>query len=70
MKRVGEWLYPDLPRPLTQFLVAAIWMGAVANWLLWKQRLVLPEVGGDRLGMDLGDLGAPRFGTMRPWRPT
>ncbi|MFG6414869.1 phosphoethanolamine transferase [Roseateles sp. DC23W] len=43
-KRLLAWLRPDAARPLTQVWLAALWMGLLANWPLWQQLHVLPDV--------------------------
>ncbi|NCT84644.1 MAG: phosphoethanolamine--lipid A transferase [Comamonadaceae bacterium] len=37
LKRLLAWFQPDTSRPLTQTWLAALWMGLLANWPLWKQ---------------------------------
>ncbi|HEY1132823.1 MAG TPA: phosphoethanolamine--lipid A transferase [Roseateles sp.] len=37
LKRLLAWFQPDTSRPLTQAWLAALWMGLLANWPLWKQ---------------------------------
>ena len=37
LKRLLAWFQPDTTRPLTQAWLAALWMGLLANWPLWKQ---------------------------------
>ena len=44
-KRLLAWFRPDTSRPLTQAWLAALWMGLLANWPLWKQLLAMPDVG-------------------------
>ncbi|WP_162254428.1 phosphoethanolamine transferase [Pelomonas sp. Root1444] len=44
-KRLLAWFQPDTSRPLTQAWLAALWMGLLANWPLWKQLHSLPGVG-------------------------
>jgi lipid A ethanolaminephosphotransferase len=48
LKRLLAWFRPDTHRPLTQVWLAALWMGLLANWPLWKQLHALPEVAGAR----------------------
>ncbi|MFN3860667.1 MAG: phosphoethanolamine transferase [Roseateles sp.] len=45
--RLLAWFRPDPTRPLTQAWLAALWMGLLANWPLWRRLYALP-------GMDLG----------------
>lgn len=45
LKRLLAWFQPDTSRPLTQAWLAALWMGLLANWPLWKQLLALPGIG-------------------------
>lgn len=45
LKRLLAWFQPDTTRPLTQAWLAALWMGLLANWPLWKQLLALPGIG-------------------------
>lgn len=45
LKRLLAWFQPDTSRPLTQAWLAALWMGLLANWPLWKQLQTLPGVG-------------------------
>lgn len=45
LKRLLAWFQPDTSRPLTQAWLAALWMGLVANWPLWKQLQTLPGIG-------------------------
>jgi len=44
LKRLLAWFRPDNSRPLTQAWLAALWMGVLANWPLWKQLQTLPGV--------------------------
>lgn len=44
-KRLLAWFQPDSSRPLTQAWLAALWMGLLANWPLWKQLQALPGIG-------------------------
>ena len=44
-KRLLAWFRPDASRPLTQAWLAALWMGALTNWPLWKQLQTLPGTG-------------------------
>ena len=44
-KRLLAWFQPDTSRPLTQAWLAALWMGLLANWPLWKQLLGMPDAG-------------------------
>jgi lipid A ethanolaminephosphotransferase len=44
-KRLLAWFRPDTSRPLTQAWLAALWMGLVANWPLWKQLHGMPGIG-------------------------
>ncbi|MDR7268323.1 lipid A ethanolaminephosphotransferase [Pelomonas saccharophila] len=48
LKRLLAWFQPDTSRPLTQAWLAALWMGLLANWPLWKQLQALPEISGAR----------------------
>ena len=48
LKRLLAWFRPDTSRPLTQAWLAALWMGVLANWPLWKQLQSLPEISGVR----------------------
>ena len=48
LKRLLAWFQPDTTRPLTQAWLAALWMGLLANWPLWKQLQSLPEIAGAR----------------------
>ena len=45
LKRLLAWFRPDTARPLTQAWLAALWMGLLANWPLWKQLQALPGIG-------------------------
>jgi len=45
LKRLLAWFRPDTSRPLTQAWFAALWMGLLANWPLWKQLQALPGIG-------------------------
>jgi lipid A ethanolaminephosphotransferase len=45
LKRLLAWFRPDTSRPLTQAWLAALWMGLLANWPLWRQLQALPDVG-------------------------
>ena len=45
LKRLLAWFQPDTTRPLTQAWLAAAWMGALANWPLWKHLQTLPGIG-------------------------
>ncbi len=45
IKRLLAWFQPETSRPLTQAWLAALWMGLLANWPLWKQLQALPGVG-------------------------
>ncbi|HEY9109506.1 MAG TPA: phosphoethanolamine--lipid A transferase [Roseateles sp.] len=45
LKRLLAWFRPDTSRPLTQAWFAALWMGLLANWPLWKQLPSLPGIG-------------------------
>ena len=45
LKRLLAWFQPDTSRPLTQAWLAALWMGLLANWPLWKQLQALPGIG-------------------------
>jgi lipid A ethanolaminephosphotransferase len=45
LKRLLAWFHPDTTRPLTQAWFAALWMGLLANWPLWKQLQALPGIG-------------------------
>lgn len=45
LKRLLAWLQPDISRPLTQAWLAALWMGLLANWPLWRLLPSLPGVG-------------------------
>lgn len=45
LKRLLAWFQPDTSRPLTQAWFAALWMGLLANWPLWKQLQSLPGIG-------------------------
>ena len=45
LKRLLAWFQPDTSRPLTQAWLAALWMGLLANWPLWKQLQTLPGIG-------------------------
>ena len=44
-KRLLAWFHPDTSRPLTQAWLAALWMGLLANWPLWKQLQALTSLG-------------------------
>ncbi|MCY4744859.1 phosphoethanolamine--lipid A transferase [Pelomonas sp. UHG3] len=58
LKRLLAWCRPDVSRPLTQAWLAALWMGLLANWPLWRQLQALPEVAGLRgLGFGLAMAG-------------
>ncbi len=48
LKRLLTWFQPDTSRPLTQAWLAALWMGLLANWPLWRQLESLPEIAGPR----------------------
>jgi lipid A ethanolaminephosphotransferase len=48
LKRLLAWFRPDTSRPLTQAWLAALWMGLLANWPLWRQLQSLPEIAGAR----------------------
>ncbi len=48
IKRLLAWFQPDFSRPLTQSWLAALWMGVLANWPLWRQLDALPEIAGAR----------------------
>ncbi|MCF8206307.1 MAG: phosphoethanolamine--lipid A transferase [Methylotenera sp.] len=54
IKRLLAWFQPDTTRPLTQAWLAALWMGLLANWPLWKQLQTLP---GINLGFTLAFAG-------------
>ena len=54
LKRLLAWFQPDTTRPLTQAWLAALWMGLLANWPLWKQLQTLP---GINLGFTLAFAG-------------
>ncbi len=43
--RLLSWFRPDTSRPLTQAWLAALWMGLLANWPLWKQLQAQPGIG-------------------------
>ena len=43
-KRLLSWFRPDASRPLTQAWLAALWMGVLANWPLWRQLAKLPGI--------------------------
>ncbi|HEY0956944.1 MAG TPA: phosphoethanolamine--lipid A transferase [Roseateles sp.] len=45
LKRLLAWFRPDTSRPLSQAWLAALWMGLLANWPLWRQLHALPDVG-------------------------
>lgn len=45
IKRLLAWFQPDTSRPLTQAWCAALWMGLLTNWPLWKQLQTLPGIG-------------------------
>lgn len=45
LKRLLAWFQPDTSRPLTQAWLAALWMGLLANWPLWKLLPSIPDVG-------------------------
>ncbi len=45
LKRLLAWFQPDTSRPLTQAWLAALWMGLLANWPLWKQLQAMPGIG-------------------------
>ncbi|MCE4536004.1 phosphoethanolamine--lipid A transferase [Pelomonas sp. P7] len=44
-KRLLTWFRPDTTRPLTQAWLAALWMGLLANWPLWRQLSSMPDAG-------------------------
>jgi lipid A ethanolaminephosphotransferase len=43
-KRLLHWFRPDVTRPLTQAWLAALWMGVLANWPLWRRLGTLPGI--------------------------
>ena len=45
LKRLLAWFQPDTSRPLTQAWLAALWMGLLANWQLWKLLQAMPAIG-------------------------
>jgi len=48
LKRLLAWFRPDPDRPLSQAWLAALWMGLLANWPLWKQLHGLADIAGAR----------------------
>jgi lipid A ethanolaminephosphotransferase len=44
LKCLLAWFRPDTKRPLSQVWLAALWMGLLANWPLWRQLHALPDV--------------------------
>ena len=42
--RLLGWFRPDPSRPLTQVWLAALWMGLLANWPLWRKLEALPDI--------------------------
>lgn len=48
LKRLLAWFRLDPDRPLSQVWLAALWMGLLANWPLWRQLHALPEISGAR----------------------
>jgi lipid A ethanolaminephosphotransferase len=48
LARLLSWFRPEPSRPLSQAWLAALWMGLLANWPLWRQLQSLPEIAGAR----------------------
>ncbi|MDR7331526.1 phosphoethanolamine--lipid A transferase [Roseateles asaccharophilus] len=44
LKCLLAWFRPDTTRPLSQVWLAALWMGLLANWPLWRQLHAMPDI--------------------------